>query len=184
MLVTEAGVTPSHISAPKNSPSIISFQVTDCALPELFRACKQGRRGCPWVKPLRGLIKNSTECCIKLHSLQTVLSSLFLWGQVVPWACVMMKWDSFPPKPSNVPFFGTAWIIWNVRVLMSGLQPSSDEPTSTVPQKIISNKVWAMLYTSALKWNLKFHEHVLYRCQREDMVLPNVMSHCGASRQV
>lgn len=78
MLVTEAGVTPSHISAPKNSHRIISFQVTGCSLPELFRASRQWRRVCPWAMPLRGLIKNSTECCIKLLSLQTVLSSLFM----------------------------------------------------------------------------------------------------------
>lgn len=148
MLVTEAGVTPSHISAPKNSPRIISFQVTGCSLPELFRVRRQWRRGCPWAKPLRGLIKNSTECCIKLLSLQTVLSSLFMGTGGASGMCHEMGF--FPSNFIKCPFLD--------HLKLSGINfgfttnsYSHNQQTLTVLQKIVSNQVCAMLYACALK---------------------------------
>lgn len=157
MLVTEAGVTPSHISAPKNSPRIISFQVTGCSLPEPFRASRQWRRGCPWAKPLRGLIKNSTECCIKLLSLQTVLSSLFIGTGGASGMCHEMGF--FPSNAIKCSIF--FWTCLN-RLKLSGVNfgfptnsYSYNQPTSTLLQKITSKEVYAVCFCSEV--NLKFH---------------------------
>lgn len=109
LVVTEAGVTPSPNSASeekKNSPRIIGFQVTGCLLAVLFRASRQWGRGAPWAKLLGGLIKNSTECCIKLFFIQTVSSSPFIGTGGALGMCHEMR---LLPSNDNRCFFCVPW---------------------------------------------------------------------------